>query len=324
MAKTPIFPTFFFLLIIYNTKFSDKFINRSILIFKITVFIAVIVSIIQAFDYSFMNAFPTWENTDKNAILSQGKYVDRRISIFGFVNLNELGLTYIPILSILTGFLVYNKKNIYYLLLILGGISAFLSNTRYVIIGFLLITIQIIVFYRSKLTGFAKYIVYVLIGFFIFSEIFNFFDYNIEDWYNQRLFAEKSFEKTTRYYAWVNFQKFFPRNPWFGIGKLASTDKEIVRASHMYHSSQIHVGYLAHLVSYGIIGSFFLFSFWILLARKLYKTAIRSNYWGSFFAFLILLWANFVMPTYYVFFYGLLFAFIFDKYFIDKYALKNT
>jgi len=99
--------------------------------------------------------------------------------------------------------------------------------------------------------------------------------------------------------------------------------EEIKEASKAVGSSQIHVGYLSHLVSFGIVGSFFMFGFWFLLAKKLYKSAKYTKYWGSFFAFLIYLWAQTTLVYYSIFFYGLIFAFVFDKYVKDNYSNKE-
>ena len=96
---------------------------------------------------------------------------------------------------------------------------------------------------------------------------------------------------------------------------------EIKRASQAIGSSHIHVGYLSHLVAYGIVGCFFLFGFWFLLVKKLYRTAKQTNYWGSFFAFLTFLWAFATFSHSSIFLYGLIFALVFNKYFEDKFSM---
>ena len=140
--------------------------------------------------------------------------------------------------------------------------------------------------------------------------------YDFLDWYNTRLLAEGSIKETTRFKAIENFIVFFPREPIFGTG-VHLTD-EILSASKSVGSSQIHVGYLSHLVSYGLVGSFFLFGFWYLIAKKLLITAKQTNYWGSFFAFLTFLWAQATLVHFSIFYYGLIFALVFDKYIQDR------
>ncbi len=325
-GKTGIYNLFFgphtsvliMMLIIYNTNFTDRFIKRSISVIKITVIIAAIVSIIQVYYPDFLNAWSFWGADYKAQTGTLSIYETRRVSIFGFIDNNELGLSYMPLLAVLIGFLLYNKNKLYKYFLFFGGITAILTNGRYVIVAFVIITIQIIIYGKIKIKKVFKYTMLAIIGLFLFYQLVNYFDYNLRDWYNERLFAEGSISETTRYKAIGNFLIFFPQKPLFGTGGMTDAIKE---ASANVGSSQIHVGYLSGLVYYGIVGSFFLFGFWFLLAKKLYKTAKLTNYWGSFFAFIIFLWANFALVTFHIFFYGIIFALVFDKYHTDKFII---
>lgn len=307
--------TIFILIIIYNTYFSERFIKRSISFFKITVILAVIVSLIQVVNYSFLDANPIWSKGVVEKILSGDLYTNRRGSIFGYVNLNEMGLSYLPLLSVLIGILLYHRNRFYYVFLILGGISAFLTNARYVMIAFILITLQILIAQKVKIITLVKFIILISITGFLLIQILLYLGYDFNDWFNNRLFAEGSIIETTRYKAIGTFLKFFPQHVFFGSGGVT---EEITAASNAVGSSQIHVGYLAHLVYYGITGSVLLFGFWFLLAKKLFKTAKLTNYWGSFFAFLSFLWANATLVGFSIFFYGIIFALVFDKYISDK------
>ncbi len=313
----------FIVVIIYNTNFDRSFIKRSIFIIKITVIFAAITSVIQIIEYSFLDANPIWSHGKFGDTLIGNLYEDRRNSIFGYVNQNELGLSYMPLLSVLIGFMLYQRSKLYYLFLFLGGITAFLSNTRYVMIAFIFITFQILLVKKLKVSGVLTYLLIIAISSFLLLQFFSFLGYDIIAWSNTRLFHEGSIQETTRYKAIYNFLIFFPRNIFFGTGVFI-TD-EIKAASQAIGSSQIHVGYLAHLVSYGIIGSLFLFGFWFSLARKLFISAKQSKYWGSFIAFAIFLFANVTMVYYSIFFYGIFYALIFDKFFSDKqkFELKN-
>lgn len=303
------------LFVVYNTKFSSLFIKRTILIFKVTVVVAALASLIQVFNYSFLDAGPIRYINEIGDTLQGNIYLDRRSSIFGFMDPNELGLSYIPLLSLLVGILLYNRNKEYLYFLILGGISSFLSNNRYVMIAFLIIGMQILVFQKIKFKGIIKYFLLSFVVLLVLYQLLKYLGYNLNDWYNERLFAEGSLKETTRYKAISNFITFFPKAPFFGVG--IHMTKEIKEASNALGSSQIHVGYLAHLVSFGLVGSYLLFGFWISLAKKLYETAKLTNYWGSLFAFLTYLWAQATLVNYSIFFYGLIFALIFDKYFMD-------
>ncbi len=303
---------FLTLLIVYNTNFNKKFIDISIKIFKITIVISAIVSIIQVF-------YPTF--IGYRQFEYENIYSIRRSSIFTYEYLG-LGFSYIPLLSITIGYLFYLKNKIPSFYLIIGGISAILSNTRFIIIGFILLSMQILFANKNNIIKNVKFIILFISVIFILLYIISKIGYNLNEWYNERLFAEGSITETTRYKAIDNFLIFFPKYWIFGNGEYNS--EEVKYASNAIGSSQIHVGYLAHLVSYGVIGSFFLFSFWFLLAKKLYKTAKVTNYWGSFFAFLTYLFAQLTLVHYSIFFYGLIFAFIFDKYINDQYLISQN
>ncbi len=305
------------ILIINNSNFTDKFIQRSILVIKITIIITAIVSIIQVFDTSFFNAreyfregVPGWDQTPVSL------YRYRRTSIFSFIEPLALGLSFIPLLSLLIGYLLYSNKH-FLIYLIAGGITAFLSNTRYIMIGYLIVAIQIIVYNKIKSKRLFKYMLIFIASIIIIGVSLQYLGYDLNQWYEERLLNEGSIEETTRYKAIGTFIDFFPDKPFLGTGGLTEEVREV---SKSVGSSHIHVGYLSHLVYYGIVGCFFLYGFWYLLAKRLYTTAKLSGYWGSFFGFLTFLWSFATMSQSSIFYYGIFFCLIFDKYYRDKYA----
>jgi hypothetical protein len=307
---------YFAIVIIYNTSFSEKFIKNSFLFFKITVLATISVSIIQIFDPSFLDA----KSYFKSDFIRNTKsiYEVRRSSIFGFIDANALGLSFIPIVSILIGHQVIRYGNPPYKYIVLSGLVAILSNTRYVMIAFTLVALQVIVSYRYGIVKRLKNILYVVIFLIVLLLLTSYLGYDFYEFYRTRLFSEGSITETTRYAAIINFLEFFPQYPIFGNGYLY--DPEVIAASMKFGSSHIHVGYLSHLVAYGVMGCFFLFGFWFMLLKRLFKNARLTGYWGSFYAFLtfLLAFATFSQPS--IFYYGLLYAFVFDKYHIDKYG----
>jgi len=314
------FAILFIILIIYNTHFSDTFIKRSISIIKITVILAVLVSIVQVFYFDFFSA---WSYFDIEFPFVGNIYQQRRCSIFGFVDLNEIGLSYIPLAAVFIGFLLYWRQKSYVFFSILIGISVFLTNARYVMFGFVIILLMYFAYFKLNFKGIIKYtfLVLILSGGLYFSLVQ--IGYDFQSFYEERLWSEGSLFETSRYKAFETFKEFFSKKPIFGTG-VHLTD-EIREASRELGSSQIHVGYLSHLVSYGLVGSFFLFAFWFMLAKNLYKNAKKTNYWGAFFAYLIFFWAQATLVFYSIFTTGLIFALVFDKYFQDKFAaLKGS
>jgi hypothetical protein len=309
------FSIFFTLIMIYNGSYTEKFIKNSVLVMKITVILAAVASIIQVFDFSFLDARHVYTDKIPEYAEIENLYSYRRPSVFGYIEQAALGLAFIPLLSALVGYLLVKKDKNYIIFLLLGGIVAFLSNTRFVMVGYLIISLQALVFHKVRFMGYVKYVVVVGISTVFFYYSLQYLGYDFSQWYEERLLSEGSIEKTTRYKAIDNFLKFFPQNPVFGTGELT---EEVREASRAVGSSHIHVGYLSHLVYYGIIGCFFLFGAWFFILKRFYKTAKHSNYWGSFFAFLMFLWSFATMSQPSIFYYGLIFAFIFDKYFRDN------
>ncbi|MCF8395952.1 MAG: hypothetical protein K9H06_18800 [Melioribacteraceae bacterium] len=308
--------SFFVILIIYNTKFSEKFIQTAIGVIKFTVVVAAIVSIIQVFRPGFL--LFNYADTD---LLSENIYELRRVSIFGYRPL-AYGFTFIPLLSIIVAMMHYRSGKFPMFFLALGGISAFLTNTRFIMISFVLLSIQFLVIYGKKLAKLSKYVfVFALLFFTLLTAISN-LGYDIQAWYQERLFAEGSILETTRYRAIENFLYFFPK--YYMLGNGEGLTHEIEAASQAIGSSQIHVGYLSSLVYYGIVGSLFLFGFWFSVTKMFYRTAINTGYWGSFFAMLTYLWAQLTLVHFTMFFYGLIFVFVFDKYYHDKHLVSKN
>lgn len=310
------FSIFLTVIVIYNSHFSDRFIRNCILVIKITVIVSAVVSIIQVFDNSFFNATdyfqegePTWDQDPESL------YRFRRASIYGFIEPLAMGLSFIPLLSVLIGYLLYTNQR-FIIFLIAGGIAAFLSNTRFIMVGFLILAFQM--GFSNKLKGKQrlKYIAVFIVSIVVIGFMLRYLGYDFTQWYEERLLSEGDITETTRYKAIDTFLRFFPQNPLFGVGGLT---EDIRKASMSVGSSHIHVGYLSHLVYYGVVGCFFLYGFWFLLVRRLHRTAKNTGYWGSFFGFLTFLWAFATMSQSSIFYYGIFFCLVFDKYFSDKY-----
>lgn len=306
---------FFILIIIYNTRISSAFISNVILIFKITVIITAVVSIIQVFKMDFLNANHLWSYLSEININDNTRYIIRRSSIFGFIDTNALGLSFMPILAVLFGYLILTKSKSIFLYLMLGGLTAFLSNARYVIGALFIIILQVMVNSKYKLKGIIRYLLVSFIILFISFQVLRYIGYDLKEWFDIRIFQNDSVKESQRYASYLVFLEVFPDNFLFGNGNIE--DDMVVALSKRLGTPFIHVGYLAYLVAYGIVGCFFLYGFWFLLARKLLITAKASSFWGTFFAFLVFLWSFLSMIQSSIFYYGLIFALIFDKHFMD-------
>lgn len=315
---------FLILLLINNIKISDKFIKTAIPIIKLTIIISFIVSVFQFFNPAFLDATPLYrfKYFEKPSIELSNPYEFRRLSVFGYTDMNDLGFSFLSLLVILISYLTIQKKKSAFIYYGMGIIVAALSNTRYVIIGALFLILAKWKIENLTTKDYLKNLAVFTILIVLAGISLQIIGYDLIDWFSVRLFAEQSVSKTTRFGALENFLIFYPKTPFIGTG--VHMTAEIALASKFVGSSQIHVGYLSHLVTYGLFGSFFLFGFWFYLAKDLYQTAKKTNFWGSFFAFLIFLWANFTLVMYSIFFYGLIISLIFDKYYKDYYKNSNS
>lgn len=298
-----------FLILVENTFFDDKFISDLVVIIKVTIVLAFIFSFIQLiYDPSFFTP-----DELRIRYLLRSQYNMRLTSIFGFLSWSELGISFVPLVSILIGYYLHKKIELHYLWLVLAGLVIFSSKSRWVYLNFIVILMQ---YPLVKGIDFRKVLRLSIIGVFTIVAsilILQSVGFYITEFIEQRLLSETA---STRLLAIEMFTNFFPKNPFFGSGLHVS--EELSKAIGG-RSSQIHVGYLSHLYEYGIVGTLFIFGFWILIFKDLYITARRSNYYGSLFAFIAFLVANLTLVYYSIFYYGLLITFIFNKYFKDQY-----
>jgi len=302
------------LLVSYNTRITEKQHHRLVQMMIVTIIISLIVSIYQLFQPSFLDF------TSKINI--QGSiYTIRRASIFLNVSPLELGFTFLPLLALVTVELLSKKSNYIVPVLLGGGIVAVLSNTRWIIVGYVIILLMVALQYRSKFLGRVRTLSLSILVLVLLVYMISFLGYDFGRFWDERLLVEGSLDRTTRFLAFENFLVYFPRTPWFGTG-VHLTD-EIYAASRAVGSSQIHIGYLSHLVSFGLLGSMLLFGFFFRLGQMLYLNAKRTGYWGSFYGFMVFIWGNATFVHFQLFYYGLIMLFVFDKYYIDKHDKLN-
>jgi hypothetical protein len=310
LLRNKVLYTIILFIIIENTHFNKKFLERALEIIKITIVIAFLVSVYQfLIDSTFFVPIEFHPNVTTDII-----YHNRLPSIFGFIDQNDIGLSFLPLFSLYLGYQFYKKRKVPIFSIFMVGVVSLATNGRYVIFNFFVILSQY-VFYKKPF--FLKYAKLIFFSSFILIAVyytFTYLGYNFYDFAEKRLFANIDPETNSRILAIRMFTIFFPKEPVFGTGVLLTDE---IRTAISGRSSQIHVGYLAHLVSYGIVGSVFLYTFWGLLVKNLYKTAKTTSYYGSFFAFIVFLIANLTFPHHDIYNYGLIVTFIFNKYFCN-------
>ena len=297
------------IIIIENINITDKFIRITIKIFKLIAIVSFVVAIYQ---FLFNNYFFVPEET---ITIAKSENYFGNVSIWGYLNLMDIGLSLLPILAIIINNDLLKKKiNQAFLWLGIAGIVAFLTYARWTMINFFLLLLLPIFFIQgSKVKNIILSIVSSAIIIFILIGAFNASGDNFKKFYNDRILSKSA---ETRVLAFKFFSEFFPKNPILGSGVRVNDDLRVALA---HRSSQIHVGYLSSLYEYGIIGSLFLFTFWFLVARKFYKNSKISKQYGIFIGFLCFLFANLTLVEYSMFHIGIIFLFVFNRFYKLKF-----
>ncbi len=304
------------LILIENTSFDKQFIDRIIIIFKGTIVVAFVVVLFQLIIDPY---FLMPEETKHTYLyLSTGQYEIRLQSIFGYIAPNEVGYSLIPIISILIGYYLLKNEAFSLIWLFMAGIVFFGTKTRFIYLNFFIILLQYPLIHGIKIKKTFRVIIFSLFSSIVMLIVLQSIGFSVEEFIEKRLFSESS---STRLLAVEMFVNFFPENPFFGTG--IHVGDELSRAIGG-RSSQMHVGYLSHLYEYGFVGSILLFYFLILVLRKFYVDSRITLYYGSFFSFLTVFVANLTLVHFSIFNYGLLFAFIFNKYINDQYHSENV
>jgi hypothetical protein len=309
------------LLIIENTKFDKKAIDLSLKFLFWVIVIAAGVSVIQidnplffrnaewlknfgsAEQYEkYLENLGTYQRSDLDPVKEGYRY-----SIYSWINDISIGIDAMAIFSILLGIkaLPGFKRGI---LIISAGLISFLSSSRWIMLNFLAIFSQRIIgqkqpFLYAFRLGISLVMILVLL---VMAASVLGIDMN--QFIQNRLLDESA---GTRIYAFEVFGKVFPEHPIFGTGG-ADTPRMLMLIQGK--TSQIHVGWLKMLYYYGIVGGLIYITFIFSMLRHLYKLAIHSRYWGSFFALLAVVLANFTLVELSIFYHGILLAMIFARY----------
>lgn len=301
------------LLLIENTVFDEQFIALIIKVFKVTIIVSFIVILYQLFVDPFFLMPPEL----KKDFLFRTQYEIRLQSIFGYIAPNEVAYSLIPIVSILIGYYLMLNKSLNPLWVIMAGIVFFGTKTRFIYLNFIVILLQYPLVNGLNIKKVTKIVLLSIISVIVLVFILNSAGFNIEVFIQNRLLSESA---STRLLAVDMFSRFFPHNPFFGSG--IHVGEDLFRAIGN-RSSQIHVGYLSHLYEYGVIGTIVLLYFLISVLKRFYETSRYTNYYGSVFAFGVIFVTNLTTVNFSIYSYGILFAFIFNKFINDQYFKEN-
>ena len=294
------------LILIDNTTFIDKIIKNIYVVFKITLVSALIITLFQVFyDPFFFSPESTFD-----AYYGRDIFNIRLNSVFSYIDRNEVGWSMIPILTLTITHSIKKDDKLLYLWIASAGMAAFASNSRWVWLNFF-ISCGLLILYKHKSVKLLIVFIPLILILFYFTLVLA--GFNINQYVQDRLLSDSAL---SRFLAWDMFKQFFPHNPFFGSGEHRPDD--LVRALRG-RSAQIHVGYLSHMFVYGIVGSIFAFYFWFVVLKRFITSAKFTGYYGSLFAFICYLVANLTLVEYTFYRYGMIMAFVMDKYYRDKF-----
>jgi hypothetical protein len=305
-----------FFFVIENTHFDERFIrimNRNIFI---VVGISLITSLLQIKNPSFFVPPSVLANINNETFLSE----NRIFSIYSWLDLNTLGITFPILIAILLSF--FSQKKIASPLIILSGIIvSFLTKARYVMISTIIIFSQY--FFISKMSLSKK--VSILLIFFgsimISVSVAKAMGYNIQQVIDDRI-LEKSTNMgsaNTRILSYYVFLKVFPEHPLFGVGP--ETRPEVVRLLGGW-APIIHVGYLSYLYYYGLLGCFFVFFAIFFMLKRAWTIGSKNDFMAGFYGLLAFCIANTTMVYFNFSEMGIVLVIIYLRYFSEKPALE--
>jgi hypothetical protein len=297
-----IIATFFALIMIFNSLITDNYVKIIDKYLLAVVIGAPIFTLVQVY-------YPLFLSPPDLTINANSLYDIRRSSFFGFEDPNALAFTYLPLAYSFIGYYLLKKRMFLAFYLLCIGLVLIFSNTRYVMVGFIFVILQLILSKRNRLFTALRYLVVALICIIFLYYIVIYVGYDLNSFYNIRLDDKGNI--FARVQSYETFLEVFPRYFLFGTG---NEKAPVIISSLRGYSPVIHVGFLNHLVTYGIFGSFFLFGFWFGLFRSLYSRAKKTKYWAGAIALMFFFWSNLSVYMYSIFFSGFLINLILERY----------
>jgi hypothetical protein len=323
-----IFGSVLILFIIQNTFYKKPYMQMVFKVSVVIIFIAFIVTLIQQFGNLFFFVSPD----ESRNLRVMPAFQTRLPSIYSWVGpLAVLAHCFFPILAIILAQQLKNKSKYVWLFFLIGGIVAFLSKSRFIVVNYLLMFLLIPIYRKVQIQSVLKFLGLLFLSLTLLVYVAKQFHFNIDTIVQKRLLESDQGGITkgnagTRLLAFEIFGSQFPKNPVFGKGKFHtfdnnSHDYELVRAL-AGRSSQIHVGFLSLFYYYGIVGGGIFIIFLIFATTSLFKSAKKHHYWGPFFGFIQFLFTNTTSVWLHIYFMGYILCFMFDLYYQNQEELK--
>jgi hypothetical protein len=300
------------LLVVENTEFEDWFIEMMNKFIFLIVMLSLVVSMIQI---KFVTFFVSPEITQNPATLT---YIEqhRNFSIFSWININSLGVTFPILISILLSFADKNRRSFPFI--ILGGIIvSFLTKARYVMISTIIVISQLFFGTKIELRRKIYLILMILALFTILIVLANAYNYDIQQVISNRILEKRTGGQSAgaRIASYYVFLEVFPAHPLFGVGPQTGYD---VLQMLKGITTSIHIGYLSFLYFYGIFGFSLLLGSLFFLLRNSWIVGKKHLYWGSFYGFLSFCFANTTFTYFNFNEVGVVLAILYLRYYLDK------
>lgn len=320
--------TFVALIIVENVNFSNNLLRLAKKVLWVTLILAGIVSLIQISNPLFftnddllikglsvdrMAEYYKNNSVDSKQVVGYAsRFLDGyRLSIFSYINGIAVGIDTIALFSILIAWKPINQVN-RGVVSVFAAMVSFLSSSRWIILGFLIVASQTFWIGKNKLKRFFYFMTLSALLILILGFTASLLGFDVNEYVTDRLMSDSA---STRLLAFEVFFEVFPDNPIFGTG---GEDTEEMLRLLGGRSSQIHVGFLKLFYYYGIVGGILYLSFMVVFLVRLYKMAKSSGYWGGFFAILAFFIANLTLYELSLFYFGPLLAIIFANHFYSS------
>lgn len=319
-----IFGSVLIFFIIQNTYYWPNYMKWVYKISVIVLIIAFIVTLVQQFGNLFFFVSPD----ESRNLRVMPAYQTRLPSIYSWVGpLAILAHCFFPILAIILAQQLKNKSKFVWIFFVIGGIVAFLSKSRFILLNYLLLFLLIPIYRKIQFQSILKFFGLLFILITLLFAVAKHFNFNIDTIVQKRILESDQGGITqgnagTRLLAFEIFGSQFPKNPVFGKGKFHtfdanSHDYDLVRAL-AGRSSQIHVGFLSLFYYYGIVGGGIFIVFLFYAIRDLYKSAKIHHYWGPFFGFIQFVFTNTTSVWLHIYFMGYILCFMFNIYYLNQ------
>lgn len=294
------------LLVAENTNFEESFIkkmNQSILWIVV---LSLLVSVVQIKNPLF---FYNVGFDDELTYVSESRIA----SIYSWVSLNAVGVTFPILISILLNVYSTNSKP-FPLITVSGIVVAFLTKARYVMISTIIAFLQLLLIKTTPLKKKIFIVGFFVAGVFLIVFAAQMVGYDIDATINERI-LEKGNDMgsaKTRLLSYDVFLMKFPENPYFGVGPKTRDDVVNLLGGD---APIIHVGYLSYLYYYGFFGALLLFLSLLCLMWDAWIVGRRYDFWGSFYGLLGFALANFTLVYFNFSEMGIILAVIYIRYY---------